>query len=568
MRRVVLRLIGLTVGIVAAATMWVAMTLPPAAQHPSIPTAPVTLVTGAYHVHSNRSDGSGSVDDIAAAAARAGLRFVILTDHGDGTRSPDPPTYRHGVLCLDAVEINTAAGHLVALNLQSASPYPLAGEGRDVLEDVHRMGGWAVAAHPESPRTDLRWRGGGLPIDGVEWLNVDTEWRRAAGLSLAAAVGRSWFRGPETIASLFGSGGGLERWDMTLRAHQTFTLAAVDAHARAGEDTDAGRKSGRLALSLPSYETMFRTLTQTVALERPLSPSGSDAAGDARAVLDAIRTGRSFSVVRGFVDAPAAFEFDATSDAGRVDFGGVIPPGRPVTIRAAVPPAIGARVVIVKNGRDLASGDSRAEVPAAGPGVYRAEVRLSGRGVPWIVSNAIRVGAVPEPRPVAPPPADISQTPAPIALDSWTIEKHSESEASIAITENALRLRYQLGGGAPSGQYVALVTAASGANAVEAITFTASAAQPMRVSVQIRTAGGVEGQRWRKSIYIDQTPRPIKIRLADLEPVDRRTSLRPITTRVQSILLVIDTLNAKPGAGGEVVLRDTGFVVARQEHKP
>ena len=59
---------------------------------------PPNLVFGAYHVHSARSDGSGTPDEIAAAAARAGLRFVILTDHGDATRAPDPPAYRHGVL--------------------------------------------------------------------------------------------------------------------------------------------------------------------------------------------------------------------------------------------------------------------------------------------------------------------------------------------------------------------------------------------------------------------------------------------------------------------------------------
>ena len=54
------------------------------------------VVRGAYHIHSQRSDGSGTVDSIAAAAARAGLQFIILTDHGDGTRTPDPPSYRSG----------------------------------------------------------------------------------------------------------------------------------------------------------------------------------------------------------------------------------------------------------------------------------------------------------------------------------------------------------------------------------------------------------------------------------------------------------------------------------------
>ena len=89
------------------------------------------------------------VDEVAAAAARAGLNFIILTDHGDGTREPDPPAYRSGVLCIDAVEISTASGHVVALGLPRA-PYPLGGETRDVVEDVQRLGGLAIAAHPAS----------------------------------------------------------------------------------------------------------------------------------------------------------------------------------------------------------------------------------------------------------------------------------------------------------------------------------------------------------------------------------------------------------------------------------
>src|SRR5215217_7495602 len=104
-----------------------------ASSYASMPRAARTLapspslrlpVRGAIHIHTRRSDGTGTVDDVARAASRAGLKFVILTDHGDGTREPDTPTYRNGVLCIDAVEISTASGHVVALGLPH-TPYSL-----------------------------------------------------------------------------------------------------------------------------------------------------------------------------------------------------------------------------------------------------------------------------------------------------------------------------------------------------------------------------------------------------------------------------------------------------------
>src|SRR5205814_3260274 len=58
-------------------------------------------VAGVVHIHSVRSDGRGTPGQIAHAAALAGLKFIVLTDHGDATRTPDPPVYREGVLCLD-----------------------------------------------------------------------------------------------------------------------------------------------------------------------------------------------------------------------------------------------------------------------------------------------------------------------------------------------------------------------------------------------------------------------------------------------------------------------------------
>jgi hypothetical protein len=561
---VLLRLAGTVAVCVAAGLGWVLATLPPATIEPDWPPPPPTIVRGAYHMHSRRSDGSGTVEDIATAAARAGLRFVILTDHGDATRPPDPPAYRHGVLCIDAIEISTAGGHVVALNLSSAAPYPLAGETRDVVEDIHRLGGYAIAAHPDSPRPGLRWQAGGAGVDGVEWLNADSEWRRRAPRTLALTAARALFRPAEAVASLFGSGrAGLDAWEIANRTHSAFTIAAVDAHARVGEDQDDGAPPSSLAIAFPGYETMFRTVSQTVRLAQSLS---GDAVADASAVIAAITAGHSYSEVRAFVDAPGIFEFSAASGGERVEWGGTLVTTDPVRIHAAVPAGLGVSVVLIRDGGEVTSAGTTLDTTVVEPGAYRVEARLPHRAPPWIVSNAIRIGgAVAPPATGAPAPARTAAPSTPIAPDSWVVEASPTSKSTLTATGDEVRLAYELGPGKPAGQYVALATRATGSTAVERIEFTASSLRPMRLSVQIRLPGGVNGQRWWRSIYVDETPRPISIALADLEPVDRRSPLRPISARVQSILLVIDTVNAKPGTAGTLLVRNAGYVAGRAD---
>ena len=110
------------------------------------------------------------------AAARAGLNFVILTDHGDGTREPDAPAYRHGVLCIDAVEIST--DERSRRRARSAARAVSARRRNARRPRGHRrLGGMAIAAHPASPKPQLRWTDWSVPIDGLEWLNGDSEWR-------------------------------------------------------------------------------------------------------------------------------------------------------------------------------------------------------------------------------------------------------------------------------------------------------------------------------------------------------------------------------------------------------
>jgi hypothetical protein len=559
MRRILIFIALATAVVMAAVAVFVVSTLPPRAARPAAAANRSTLAVGAWHVHSSRSDGSGSMEEIAAAASGAGLDFVILTDHGDGTRPPDPPRYLHDVLIIDAVEINTENGHLVALNLQNPSSYPLAGEARDVLDDIHRLGGWAVAAHPDSPRPNLRWRGPLTGVDGVEWLNVDSEWRSHTTTEIAASALRSVVRGPEAIASLFRAPSpGLARWDMMQRARPVVGLAAVDAHARLGADDSSWGRAA--SVKFPSYAALFRSVVQAVPLSGARSGS---AATDAEAILDGLRAGRSYSIVRAFVELFPSLEFGVTTpQTERIGMGGHVPPGVAGAIVAEIPGLPSTRVDLVRDGRVVKSGQGRLAFDAPGTSAsYRVEAYMPGHRVPWLVSNPIyfdRENATPVPGNAAP---KTSLQGLRVPQDSWRIEANATSRGSIGTDAGGgVVLSYRLGEGAPAGQYVALATDASGASALDRIAITATSDTPMRLSLQVRVPGGRDGRRWRKSLYLDRETRTYVVSLGDLEPVERGSLLRPIVAKVQSVLLVIDTVNASPGSSGVVKIRDVTLV--------
>ena len=163
---------------------------------------PYSLIYYDGHIHTTRSDGSGSVEDVKATALRRGLSLVIITDHcGELTREKwqsllaetaavsEPGTF----LALPGFEITGAEGifnrsHMLAFNVAD----PFVGNDADELcpeevwpdppnpagtgpshpenlakwaEYVHSMGGIAVHCHT-SGSTQLTWG-----VDAIEVYN-------------------------------------------------------------------------------------------------------------------------------------------------------------------------------------------------------------------------------------------------------------------------------------------------------------------------------------------------------------------------------------------------------------
>ena len=558
-----------TAVLLAAVAVFLAITLPPKQLLLSAPSPDGTL-PGILHIHSVRSDGRGTIDEIAQAAARAGLKFIVVTDHGDATRAPDPPVYLSGVLCLDAVEISTRGGHYVAIDMPKA-PYPLGGEPRDVVDDVRRLGGFGIVAHPDSPKPELRWRDWTAPFDGVEIINPDTSWRqqmpaRQGGISrptrlLVERLFSYPIRPAESIASLIQPTGILDRWEGAARSRRVVMIAGADAHAQIAWRS-ADPVETRASLPIPSYDSSFRAMSVHVSPDRTLT---GDAAADAAIVIRAIRAGRLYTAVDGAA-TPPSFEFTATNARGTVSAGDQLPVGGRVSlhVRSNAPPEFSTTVW---DGTKLVSGDHHEQdfsitVPE-GPGVFWVEIRATGQlpAVPWITSNAIYVRAS-NAAPIDPQKASSSVQPllGGAAGMNWRVEHDPTSLAAVDLPAtasgesapagaNEVRLRFGLPGGPAAGQYAALVVdLANGLARSDRVAFAVRAEQPMRVSVQLRSDTG----RWQRSIYVDTVSQERTVYFDDLTAEGAADTDKPPLSQIRNILFVVDSTNTKPGTSGRV----------------
>jgi hypothetical protein len=460
-----------------------------------------------------------------------------------------------------------------------ASPYPLAGEPRDVVEDVRRLGGFGIAAHPDSPKLELKWREWSAPIDGVELLNPDTGWRAwldharepatkwPARRRLAFALADYAYRPAEVMASLIEPSRAFYNWEALTRRRRVVALAGVDAHAKlAPRSADPG--DSRFALPFPGYESSFRILSVHVRTDRPLS--GTNAIADVAMLMRAIRAGHLYTAIDA-VATPASFEFTASNDHGTVHEGDELGAGGPITLRVRSNAPPGFTTAIWK-GAAVVSADHHEPEFTVGttgePAVYWVEIRATGQPNPltWIRSNAIYVrGTEALTRlPVRPPPTVREPIFDTRTTTGWRAEHDPTSVVALETTPIVggadLRLRYGLAGGTPAGQVVALAhDTPRGVAPSDRVIVSIRAEHPMRISLQLRTGEDGQQQRWQRSIYVDTVQQEHTIYFDDMMPVGRTETFKPDLPNVRSILFVIDATNTKPGDSGRLWVRSAAL---------
>ena len=345
---------------------------------------------GHMHIHSTHSDGSGSIKEIAEAARKASLDFVIITDHNNlGGRVAGEEGYHGGVLVLVGLELEVQGRgeHCLVLGLQDIPPATPSAD--KFLAQIRDRGGASFLAHPYELGSPILYKGRAFvwnPVpdegfDGLEIWNYSSRWRDGCH-NFPQAFLRYYLKRPGL--ALEPCPLTLEKWDLMTRKRPVSAVGGSDAHA-------IHLKLGPLRPVIFPYEDLFRGVNMHLYLREPLS-SSFDAAE--KQVVEALRRGSSFVAYDGFVSS-RGFTCSLTHEGKEYLPGEGVPRASGGIIRAEAPTRR-CRLAVIQSGREVfTTSGPRLTYPVKEPGPYRLEAALKpslGRHRPWIYTNPFYVG--------------------------------------------------------------------------------------------------------------------------------------------------------------------------------
>ena len=528
-------------------------------------------VPAVVHVHTTLSDGGGTPDEAIRAARETGVAVLGINDHNNLDAKPFEG-YRDGVLVLVGSELSTPVGHVLGVGLERDPVFRFNGDGLDALDDVRHLGGIAFAAHPFSPRADLRFTGFDLPgAWGIELLNGDSDARRAGPRLLLTAFFYRLNPDYALLAAVSSVDAVLERWDSLLAGRDVTGLAGSDAHSRLAITRTR-------AVRFPSYQVLFRQARNHLLLAEPLR---GDAAADRTSVLDALAAGRFYIGMDALAPAEG-FSFTVEDAAGRR-----FTMGDQVDVAASLRASVGGRVpegvrmVLRCDGRVVGEAPSRLELALPGPGVYRAEAWVPGWPVPWVITNPIYVfdAATREARrhraawPVPPPPPRESAPLTFVNDPPFRAEHDPRSTMEGAVVEtktgpggaNAFRLGFLLAPPGPGQPFTwcALVNReARDLGGWSGLRFRMRADGEYRLWIQLRDpnpASADEGLEWWLASARTSTEwSEVQLPFARFRTLNPRSDGRLDLDKTQAVVFVLDHATVKPGTKGDIWVSDVG----------
>ncbi len=355
--------------------------------------------SGSIHIHSKYSDGSGTVDEIAASAGESNFDFIILTDHNTmKAKSKGYEKWHGNIMLIVGYEMNDSKNrnHYLVLGTDDViGSYETLPDGdtgskmsaHEYVREIKNKGGIGFLAHPDEVRNHLPdhpaypWTAWDIEdFTGIEIWNHMSEW--AEGLNDSNKLQRfihplKSITAPNEVT--------LKRWDALNEKRKVVAIGGIDAHAH--KHNIMG-----MIFEIFSYKILFKSIRTHVFVENEIVRGSNDNFEyDKKQIINALGKGRSF-IVNNYYGSGKGFRFAAEYDGLQYSMGDEIlfdkDKNKKIILRAFLPAE--GRMKLIHNGKcvDEFTGldciwDSDEK------GSYRIEVWKGNKG--WIFSNHIRV---------------------------------------------------------------------------------------------------------------------------------------------------------------------------------
>ncbi|MFH1368997.1 MAG: CehA/McbA family metallohydrolase [Elusimicrobiota bacterium] len=344
--------------------------------------------SGAIHMHSNYSfDGNTSVESIIESAKRAGLDFIVITDHLRlDAKNAGYEGWHDGVLVLVGEEITPKYNHYVALGIDKpVIAWKEKSVPQEYIDKVAEQGGTGLIAHPDhtgAPKFGIKgypWKDWSVKgYAGLGIWDLMTDWQEKLVSTGAAAFAYIFpdfvLSGPKKET--------LERWDALNACGRIAGYGEIDNH-------NSLKRYFGLNFRIFPFDFAFSTIRTHVLLNEQLN---RDFRAAHKQIIDAIRNCRLYvaqehgASAKGFMfriynseeTATTGMEFRLTD--------------KPTMLETRLP--LPGLIRVVRNGETIYEEYKKhANLEIDRLGVYRIEAFRKKMGFlkPWIFSNPIWV---------------------------------------------------------------------------------------------------------------------------------------------------------------------------------
>lgn len=331
---------------------------------------------GNLHIHTDKSDGTLPLSEIAGLARKRKLDFLGINDH---FAACGPSYYEEGVLILQGTELNRDHSHCLAYNA-SLVPKLKQEDGAVVAKQVRNSGGIGIIAHPFERGSFLVSGGKCYPwlnwetadFQGIEIWNLTSQWRDSAKSYWQSL--RQWLFHRYRPFAQGACPQALAKWDTLCRQRHVTAVAGSDLHA-------PWIKAWRLKFKILHYP-MLLAAVNTYCLAEVTGDGERDGAG----IVAALRQGRCW-IAFDCLSLGRGFSYSAEAGENESGMGGTVSRvGGKAWLRIKLPRP--GEIHLIHNGTPVVREVGQARDFSVGaPGAYRVEARL--KGIPWIYSNPI-----------------------------------------------------------------------------------------------------------------------------------------------------------------------------------